>query len=285
MNSGSQWLSCPRNFRMILNPCSAFTCHIEPHSTTRHISSLPATLPADGLPLSPRPEIFFWKETVLPKLNLSPWSGLCLILCSIVQLLPPLMSTLKDRVSYGVSSCSHWGFWCNFIAFQSLPLHRPASLSFCHKFCWKLCYKGVYPKLDSVSVSFRFKPKTNLFAAAATRSLQSCPTLCDRTDGSPPGLPVPGILQQEHWSGLPFPSPIHESEKWKWSRSVVSDSWWSHGPTRLLCPWDSPGKSSGVGCHCLLRRQTYLITFYIMLKFSDLQYLHVQIYCFFLLCS
>ena len=44
-------------------------------------------------------------------------------------------------------------------------------------------------------------------AAAAAKSLQSCPTLCDPTDGSPPGSPVPGILQAEHWSGLPFPSP------------------------------------------------------------------------------
>ena len=33
-----------------------------------------------------------------------------------------------------------------------------------------------------------------------------------------------GFSRQEPWSGLPFPSPIHESEKWKWSRSVVSDS-------------------------------------------------------------
>ena len=31
--------------------------------------------------------------------------------------------------------------------------------------------------------------------AAAAKSLQSCPTLCDPTDGSPPGSPVPGILQ------------------------------------------------------------------------------------------
>ena len=36
--------------------------------------------------------------------------------------------------------------------------------------------------------------------------------------------PSPGLSRQEHWSGLPFPSPMHESEKWKWSRSVVSDS-------------------------------------------------------------
>ena len=37
-----------------------------------------------------------------------------------------------------------------------------------------------------------------------------------------------GFSRQEHWSGLPFPSPMHESEKWKWSCSVVSD---------LATPW------------------------------------------------
>ena len=47
-------------------------------------------------------------------------------------------------------------------------------------------------------------------AVAAAKSLQSCPTLCDPTDGSPPGSPVP---EQEYWSGLPFPSPMHGSEK------------------------------------------------------------------------
>ena len=37
--------------------------------------------------------------------------------------------------------------------------------------------------------------------------------------------------------------------------SVVSDSVRPHGlqPTRILCPWDSPGKNTGVGCHCLLQ--------------------------------
>ena len=59
-----------------------------------------------------------------------------------------------------------------------------------------------------------------------------------------------GFSRQEQWSGLPFPSPVHESEKWKWSHSVVSDSSWPHGlqPTRLLRPWDSPGKR-----HCQLK--------------------------------
>ena len=66
--------------------------------------------------------------------------------------------------------------------------------------------------------------------------------------------PSLGFSRQEHWSGLPFPSPMHESEKWKWSLSVVSDPQRPHGlqPTRLLRPWDFPGKSTGVGCHLLL---------------------------------
>ena len=56
--------------------------------------------------------------------------------------------------------------------------------------------------------------------------------------------PSLGFSRQEHWSGLPFPSPMHGKEKGKWSCSVVSDSSWPHGlqPTRLLHPWDSPGK-------------------------------------------
>ena len=48
--------------------------------------------------------------------------------------------------------------------------------------------------------------------AAAAKSLQSCPTLCDPIDGSPPGSSVPGFFRQEHWSGFLFPSPMHESE-------------------------------------------------------------------------
>ena len=49
--------------------------------------------------------------------------------------------------------------------------------------------------------------------AAAAKSLQSCSTLCDPTDGSHQAPPSLGFSRQEHWSGLPFPSPMHESEK------------------------------------------------------------------------
>ena len=64
-----------------------------------------------------------------------------------------------------------------------------------------------------------------------------------------------GFSRQEHWSGVPFLSPMHESGKWKLSRSVMSDSVGPHGlqPTRLLHPWDSPGKNTGVGCHFFLQ--------------------------------
>ena len=52
-------------------------------------------------------------------------------------------------------------------------------------------------------------------AAAAAKSLQSCPTLCDPLDSNPPGSPIPGILlgfsRQEHeWVAIPF------SNAWKW---------------------------------------------------------------------
>ena len=50
-------------------------------------------------------------------------------------------------------------------------------------------------------------------AAAAAKSLQLCLTLCNPRDSSPPGSPSLEFSRQEHWSGLPFPSPMHESEK------------------------------------------------------------------------
>ena len=79
-----------------------------------------------------------------------------------------------------------------------------------------------------------------------------CATPQTAAHQAPPSL---GFSRQEHWSGLPFPSPMLESEKWKWSHSVVSESQWSHRlqPTRLLHQWNFPGKSTRVGCHCLLR--------------------------------
>ena len=70
-----------------------------------------------------------------------------------------------------------------------------------------------------------------------------------------------GFSRQEHWSGVPFPSPMHESGKGKGSCSVMSDSLQPHGlqPTRLLCPWDFPGKSTGVGCLLWFKNEPFLV--------------------------
>ena len=60
-------------------------------------------------------------------------------------------------------------------------------------------------------VSFLYLAKVEQTArwaknAATAKSLQSCPTLCDRIDGSPPGSPVPGILQARtlEWGAISF---------------------------------------------------------------------------------
>ena len=66
-------------------------------------------------------------------------------------------------------------------------------------------------------------------AAAAAKSLQSCPTLCDPIDSSPPGFPVPGILQARtlEWVAISF------SNTWKWKMKVKS---FSH-VWLLVIPW------------------------------------------------
>ena len=62
-------------------------------------------------------------------------------------------------------------------------------------------------------VKIIFYSLTSAATAAAAKSLQSCPTLCDPRDGSHQAPPSLGFSRQEHWSGLPFPSPMQEGEK------------------------------------------------------------------------
>ena len=59
------------------------------------------------------------------------------------------------------------------------------------------------------------------FAAAAAKSLQSCPTLCNPIEGSPPGSPVPGILQARTGVGCHF---LLQCRKVKSESEVVSNS-------------------------------------------------------------
>ena len=105
--------------------------------------------------------------------------------------------------------------------------------------------------MDSLPLSRQGSPYP--LTAAAAKSLQSCPTLCDPRDSSPPGFPVPGILQARtlEWVAISF------SNAWKWKVKSLNRS-------RLLAtPWtaayqaplsmDFPGNSTGVGYHCLLQ--------------------------------
>ena len=69
-----------------------------------------------------------------------------------------------------------------------------------------------------LSISKQLVSEAKRPAAAAAKSLQSCPTLCDPIDSSPPGSPVPGILQARtlEWVAISF------SNAWKWKVKVKS---------------------------------------------------------------
>ena len=87
-------------------------------------------------------------------------------------------------------------------------------------------HRGVYPGKKKKNLSFT---QHTAAAAAAAKSLQSCPTLCDPNIGSPPGSPVPGILQARalEWVAISF----FNSCKWKVKVKSLSHAW------LLATPW------------------------------------------------
>ena len=98
----------------------------------------------------------------------------------------------------------------------------------------------------------KFLEFTFISAVAAAKSLQSCPTLCDHMDGSPPGSPSLGFSRQEHWSGLPCPPPGDLPNLWIESRS----------PTLQVdfLPSESPGKPKNTGVGSLSFLQGIFLT-------------------------
>jgi len=90
-----------------------------------------------------------------------------------------------------------------------LPFLKPAwtSGSSCFMYCWNLAWRILSITLLACAA-----------AAAAAKPLQLCPTRCDPRDGSPPGSPVPGILQARilEWVSISF------SNAWKWKVKVKS---------------------------------------------------------------
>ena len=116
-------------------------------------------------------------------------------------------------------------------------------------FCLQSLYKINVIRLVQLNYGFTLLSFGIWYWKVAAKSLQSCPTLCDPIDGSPPGSTVPGFLQARtlEWVAISF------SNAWKWKVKVKSLSrvrpLRPHGlqPTRLLRLWDFPGKSTGVG--------------------------------------
>ena len=84
-----------------------------------------------------------------------------------------------------------------------------ASRGYCLLWCTSFLSQWLLLFWSSGSVVVVYR----LSCPAAATSLQSCPTLYDPIDSRPPGFPSLGFSRQEHWSGLPFPFPMHESEK------------------------------------------------------------------------
>ena len=100
--------------------------------------------------------------------------------------------------------------------------------------------------LELVAISF-----SN--ACMHAKSLQLCLTLCNLMDSSPPGSSAYSILQAkiQEWVAIAFSNACMHAKSLQ-SCPTLCDPY-GQQPTRLLCPRDSPGKKTGVGCHCLLQ--------------------------------
>ena len=70
----------------------------------------------------------------------------------------------------------------------------------------KYCILDSFVDYDGISSKGFLPTVVDIMVAAAAKSLQSCPTLCDPKDGSPPGSPIPGILQARtlEWVAISF---------------------------------------------------------------------------------
>ena len=90
--------------------------------------------------------------------------------------------------------------------------------SYIHAYLTNLQTKddNITPQIKDISLGFKIS--ITAAAAAAAKLPQLCPTLCDPIDGSPPGSPVPGILQARtlEWVAISF------SDAWKWKVKVKS---------------------------------------------------------------
>ena len=179
----------------------------------------------------------------------------------VLDSLPPHATLHQAAPSMGFSRQEYWSglpFLCVLLSIAQFCLQHHI---------WVICihmHKDTHTKAHKQGCTYIHRSRHKIYIGMRIRHtllpllshfsrVRLCATPETAAHQAPPSL---GFSRQEHWSGLLFPSPMHESEKWKWSYSVVSNPQRSHGlqPSSLLCPWDFPGKSTGEGCHCLLRK-------------------------------
>ena len=117
-----------------------------------------------------------------------------------------------------------WEIVCQFLVKLNIYLSYDPGIPLLNIFSREIKHMWPHRNLH-MNVHSNFKQESNKLkqpiqhvAAAAAKSLQSCPTLCDPRDGSPPGSPVPGTLQARtlEWVAISF------SNAWKWKVKVKS---------------------------------------------------------------
>ena len=128
----------------------------------------------------------------------------------------PWTAAYQAPPSMGFSRQEYWG---------GLPLPSPTGLEsklnnmmvkYSHR--WSALFVINVIIVNKCYFSSRLSIYNYCYVAAAAKSLQSCPTLCNPIDGSPPGFSIPGILQARtlEWVAISF------SNEWKWKVKVKS---------------------------------------------------------------
>ena len=164
-----------------------------------------------------------------------------LLLCCWKRVFPMTTSLFSWQNSVGLGPASFYSprqnlpvipgiSWLPTFAFQSPMMKRTSYFSVSSRRscnCFQFTFFQVYSLVGITPIGLGFGhfwailwcitllllrrfSRVRLYATPETAAHQAPPPL--------------GFSRQEHWSGLPFPSPKHESGKWKWSHSVVSDS-------------------------------------------------------------
>ena len=108
-----------------------------------------------------------------------------------------------------------------------VPSHSSTSCHLCiSRWCYQLSLCSLYVYIYVYEIE------------SESKVTQSCPTLSDPMDYSPPGPPSMGFSRQEYWSGVPLPSPLtaarHIIFTWSWY------TWWRPSCPRTRCAWPAP---------------------------------------------